>query len=161
MVRTALTILVALLVSSEAPATEIAGFRLGMNLQEAQNLAKGRGKNVIEMLPPVGNTPRWKNYKLTDTRMVFAFCKDILATVSDTYKSNLHEFTHIVASNNARLGKGIPDVSQQFHSGSPNSNLQFSWSESDYVKRDVILSQYGTSDTEIYYSFYNDNHPCK
>lgn len=159
MVRTICCVgmLAMLILPKLAFANEIDGFRLGMSMQQATQLALEKGYKFSN---PIKSGQNWTSYVLLNDGPNISFCGNVLSAVGRGSDSNLHEFANSLAQWTTSLGEPELQASQKYASGSPISSLGYKWLGQDNVRREISYWQYGSQNPQMSVNYGYIKHPC-
>jgi hypothetical protein len=145
-------------VMTVAKAAEIEGFRLGMSMNEARQLATQR--NYTFSNPIMGNTSDWVSYLLMNDGPGMSFCGSTVSSLHKSYKSHIHEFVSMLSQWTTSLGAPEVSSTQFYVQGTQHSSMEFRWPGDDNVRRTISLMQFGSNQVQISYGFAYIDHPC-
>lgn len=154
----ALFVLVAATAASFA--NEIEGFRLGMSLSQAKELALEKGYAFSNPLKTAGNQ-RWVSYVLMKDGPSLSFCDTTLSSVSTQHASNFHEIASAMRDWQSKLGEPELLSNPTYVQGVQYSSLDFRWVGNDNVRRSLTVSQYGQNQINIGFGYSFVQHPCR
>ncbi|WP_370138217.1 hypothetical protein [Bradyrhizobium sp. USDA 313] len=143
--------------SIPATANDVDGFRLGMSMQQASQLALEKGYKFSN---PIKSGQNWTSYVLFKDGPNVSFCGNVLSSVGRSSDSNLHEFANSLAQWTASLGEPELEASQKYASGSPLSTIGYKWLGQDNVRRQISFWQYGSQSPQMSLSYGYIKHPC-
>ena len=131
-----------------------------MTLDQTRALAASKGYTFSNAIvsPPAND---WVTYVLMSEGPVLSLCRGVVSSVSKQYTSNTHEFVSLLSRWAADLGPPAVKPSQFYVQGRQNSQIEFSWTRDDKIRRTLSLGQFGNNSHQISYGFFQVDHPCR
>jgi hypothetical protein len=144
---------------SRAFGNEIDGFRLGMSMAAARQLALEKGYSFGN--GTIGGS-NWISFVLTNEGPAISFCHDALSAIGKTYAGDFHELSKLVGEwTNTWGAVELATASQAPLGDRLFSQLTFKWRGVDNVSRQIAFAQVGSDAPSISYSFSYIEHPCR
>jgi hypothetical protein len=104
---------------------------------------------------------RWVSYALQKNGPVLSFCDSTLSAMNLTRPSSLHEITSTIKDWKNAYGEPqvVPNI--YYSQGTQLSSVNFKWFGEDNIERNVMISQFGETQTDIVFGYSYINHPCR
>lgn len=141
-----------------ATGQELEGFRLGMSMDQVRQLAREKGYNFSN---GIKSGERWISYVLMRDGPSLSFCDDRLSAISAKHPSSLHEATSVLRDWSNAFGTPDVSVNPTYVQGTQFSTVEFRWSGNDNLRRSVSISQFGTNQMSVGFSYSYILHPCR
>jgi hypothetical protein len=152
-------VLLSLISCSVALANEIDGFRLGMSMAKVRQLAIEKGYTFSNPMKS-DTSERWVSYVLFNGPNV-SFCDATLSAVSLQRASSLHEIVSTIKDWKSAYGEPqvLPNI--MYPKGTQYSDIEFRWLGEDNIRREITISQFGQTQTNITFGYSYITHPCR
>jgi len=155
-----LSVLLSLVSGSVVLANEIDGFRLGMPMAKARELA---AEKKYTFGNPVKGDPndRSVDYCLVKGGPCLGFCDSTLSSVTMTRPSSINEVAGTIKEWKSIYGEPQVAPNIWYLQGKQYSSVQFNWFGDDNIQRDIAISQYEQGETQIAFGYSYIKHPCR